>query len=232
MLVNLWSKGVKYLSFILSCLGKGILRETEQNQEIQNRYCTIPNSCKLYSLSWLGGRQYRCIPVGTTFFPTHTGTTAAALPSVLHWYCKPIKLLFNLAANKHPVSLGTDGSYSPLVAVVFCKLCCRSLLQDIWPLFLCVPEAGHRKRYHLVWQVICVIPYEISEGKVRDTNVNLCCQIQTEFNRDYGLRGQKGAEPCGIAVWETDVAVVLYPACDLDSLRTAWPKIEWKQLYG
>lgn len=85
-------QGVKQLSFILSCFGKGILRETEQTQEIQNRYHTIPNNCKLYSLSWLGDRQYRCISVGTMFFPTHTGTMAAMLPSVLHWCCEPIEI--------------------------------------------------------------------------------------------------------------------------------------------
>lgn len=63
-----------------------------------------------------------------------------------------------------------------------------------------MPEAGHRERYHLVWQVMYVIPYEILEGKAQDANENLCCQIQTEFNRDYRLRGQNGAELCGITV--------------------------------
>lgn len=216
VLVHLWRKGVKYLSSILSCFGKGILRETEQNQEVQNRYCTVPNTWKLYCLSWLAGRQYPCIPVGTTFFPIHIWMTAAALRTMLYWCCEP----------------DTDGTCSPLVAIVFCRLYWHSLLQDSWPLFLCVPETGHRERYHLVWQVTYVIPYEISEGEAQDANENLCHQIQTEFNSDYGLRGQKGAEPCGIAVWETDVVVFLYPACDLDSLCTAWSKIEWKQLYG
>ena len=55
MLMHLWSKGFTYLSFILSCFSKDILRETEQNKEAQNRYCTVLKCYTWSFLSLLGG---------------------------------------------------------------------------------------------------------------------------------------------------------------------------------
>lgn len=50
-----------------------------------------------------------------------------------------------------------------------------------------MPEAGHKEKCCLGWQVTCVIPSGVSEGKAQDANENLSCQTQSEFNRDYGL---------------------------------------------
>lgn len=107
-------------------------------------------------------------------FPTHTGTTAVTLPSILHWCCEPpnfcsvwhlINILSVWALMEFTYCLWPSHSAS-CADNPFCRIVGLG--------FSVCQQLATRKG--TVWQVIYVILCKTLDGKAQDANENLFCR--------------------------------------------------------